>query len=543
MSAFRTALDAVRPARGAARRRWVFVPYDQLSDRIGPLARIAPHEAGIVLIETPAKAARRPYHRQKLALVLANLRHFALEQARRGVAVRHVVSPSGYASALAECVVELGPVVVAEPAERELRVEIAPLVERGAVVVEPHDGWLTTREQFLAAVGARPPWRMDAFYRHVRRASGILMERGKPAGGRLSFDAENRQRWDGIPAAPEPPRYEPDSVTREVGELVTSRYSSHPGRLDLQTLPATAADAARAWDWARRECLRDFGPYEDALSTRSRGLFHTRVAPLLNLHRVLPADVVRDAAACDAPLQSREGFVRQVLGWREFVRHVHRETDGFRVHAPQGARAVRGAQGAHSEHGAHRAHSANLLGAHGALPPAYWGKPSGLACLDHVVAGVLDEGWSHHIARLMVLANVATLLDVSPRELTDWFWALYVDAYDWVVEPNVLAMGTFAVGDVMTTKPYVAGAAYVDRMSDFCGACAFRPGVDCPLTPLYWAFLARHAETLARTERMRLPLASLAKRAAARRAADASVFAIARDALARGEVLKPASFA
>jgi deoxyribodipyrimidine photolyase-related protein len=257
------------------------------------------------------------------------------------------------------------------------------------------------------------------------------------------------------------------------------------------------------------------------------------------------------------PLASHEGFLRQVAGWREFVRHVHVATDGFR----------RG-------RGGHESGAPSFLSAHDPLPPAFWPSPaaadaaplsssstpptnaaarapwgakSGLGCLDHVIDDVWAEGWSHHIPRLMVLANIATLLDVSPRALTDWFWVAYVDAFDWVVEPNVLGMGTFAAGDVMTTKPYVAGAAYVDRMSDYCESCAFAPkrtveDGGCPLTPLYWAFLHRHDAALADVERMKLPIASARKRSAAQQAGDERVWQITRRALQAGEPLTPGHF-
>jgi len=503
---FAEQLRARNPA--PAGRRWIYVPYDQLTDRLGPLSRTPPGEAGVVLVEAPAKAARRPYHRQKLALILANQRHFALEQAARGVSVRYLVSPGpSYADALRH----LGPLTVMRPAERELRVELAALEN---VEFVPHEGWLTTTEQFEAACGD-PPWRMDAFYRRVRRDTGLLMRKGKPAGGRFSFDKQNRDTWPGTPPAPAPPRFPRDPVKDEVGALIEREYAHHPGRLDLDALPATAADALSLWDRALERCLPLFGPYEDAMSRKSRSLFHTRIAALLNLHRLLPAGVVRDVAALDAPLASREGFVRQVLGWREFVRHVHEATDGFRT-SPS-----------------------NLFGAAQPLPDAYWGRESGLACLDTVVNEVWEDGYSHHITRLMVLANIATLLDVSPRELTDWFWVAYVDAFDWVVEPNVLGMGTFATGDLMTTKPYVSGSRYIDRMSDYCGACAFDPQRDCPITSLYWAFLARHAERLADNPRLRMVLATLRKRPAARRTEDAAVFARVRETLAKGEVLQP----
>lgn len=525
MSIFRERLDAHRV--DASGRRWLFVPYDQLTDAVGPLSRTAPRELGIVLVECPAKAARRPYHKQKLALVLTSLRHFALEQAARGVAVRHVVDQS-YAAALGR-VRELGPLGVMQPAERELRAELAPLFESGALQLLPHEGWLTTTEDFLAATRGRA-WRMDAFYRHVRRRLGVLMEGGKPVGGKLSFDEDNRRPWRGEPPAPPVPTFPVDAITREVCALVAGSMGEHPGTLTPEALPATQADVEAAWAWAKTECLPHFGPFEDAMSSRSRNLFHARIAPLLNLQRLSAHQVLGDVLAMDLPLPSQEGFVRQVLGWREFVRHVHEATDGFRVVRGE-AQPCGGAVDGGSR--------ISFLGAARPLPPAFWGKRSGLACLDEVVAGVWQDGTSHHITRLMVLSNIATLLDVSPRELTDWFWAAYIDAYDWVVEPNVLGMGTFAAGDLMTTKPYVAGAAYIHRMSDHCQGCRFDPKTTCPLTPLYWAFLGRHREALARVDRMKLPMASERKRTAAQQANDAATFERVATALSRGEELDP----
>ncbi|MGD2216266.1 MAG: hypothetical protein PVJ64_05905, partial [Gemmatimonadales bacterium] len=173
------------------------------------------------------------------------------------------------------------------------------------------------------------------------------------------------------------------------------------------------------------------------------------------------------------------------------------------------------------------------------VPPAFWGRRSGLHCLDRVVAEVWASGYSHHITRLMVLANIATLLDVRPRELADWFWVAYTDAYDWVVEPNVLAMGSFAVGELMTTKPYVSGAAYINRMSDYCASCSFDPKRDCPLTALYWSFLARHERRLADNHRLRLPLASLRRRSTELRRNDTAVFSWVREVLSAGGELQP----
>ena len=527
------ASGATAPGAASERRRWLFVPYDQLTDAIGPLAEEPPEELGIVVCESPWKAARRPYHKQKLALILANLRHFALEQARRGVAVRHLVLDGTYAEGLRPFAKAHGPLRCLRPAERELRRDLASLVDEGLMEWLPHTGFLTTREQFDASQKGTP-WRMDAFYRKVRRDSGYLMDdRGKPMGGKFSFDAENREPWSGEPPAATPPRFRPDPVTQEVGELVEQRFASHPGTLDLSTLPATASDAHELWEWAKRDCLALFGPYEDAMSVRSRNLFHSRVSSVVHLHRLLPRTLLDDVCALDIELRCKEGFVRQVLGWREFMHHVHEATDGLR-------------QVPHLEAGTadpDAPATPSVLGAEHPLPQAFWGQPSGLACLDEVVRSVWDEGYSHHITRLMVLSNLATLLDLSPRELTDWFWVAYTDAYDWVVEPNVLGMGTFAVGDLFTTKPYVSGAAYIDRMSDYCGSCAFHPKKTCPITSLYWDFLARHEDVLGKNPRLRMPMASLRKRAADKRERDRRTFEHVRARLDAGDALDPETLA
>lgn len=533
MRAFLQELDRRQRHHSHTARRWVFVPYDQLTHQMGPLSRTSPGDLGIIVVECPTKAGRRPYHRQKLALELANLRHFALEQAARGVSVKHVVSPGSYADALRPLVPELGCIEVMEPAERELREDLRPLVATGGVQTLPHEGWITAPDA-LSASQSGPPWRMDAFYRYARRTTGILMDHDRPIGGKYSFDVENRRPYRGHPAPPEPPRFVPDVVTREVAELVNTRFASHPGRVDLGSLPATAADAEAMWRWAWESCLPHFGPFEDAMWRNAPGLFHTRISSLVNLHRLLPARVLGDALSASIPLASQEGFIRQILGWREFVRHVHRHTNGFRAIATTPSPvADRPGDGGFSiwssgpwptPPGTPGGACPSFLGAQRPLPLAYWGAPSGLACLDHVVTDVWRDGWSHHITRLMVLANLATLLDTSPRLLTDWFWVAYTDAYDWVVEPNVLGMGTFAVGELFTTKPYVCGAAYINRMSNYCEACRFDPHSSCPITPLYWAFLARHEEQLASNPRLALPMRSLAKRPPAQSRRDAAVF-------------------
>lgn len=469
----------------AENRRLYYVPYDQLHDQGYPEP---PQERAILLIENPHKAARRPYHRQKLAWVLCHQRQFALEQASKGVHVEYRVGQ--YASVLQgrACTMQAA-------AEYELRQELSPLVQAGSLRVVPHRGWLTQSTDLPSG----PPWRMDAFYRGVRQRTGILMEGGRPVGGKYSFDSENRRPWKGDPPAPVPPQYPLCPLRQEVGSLIEERFASHPGQLDLTRIPLTQDQIQHFWSWAQSQCLPHFGPYEDAMSGHSSGLFHTRLSPLINLHRLMPQRVLQDVLKLDLPLPCKEGFVRQILGWREFVHHIHEATEGFRTLAmPYPGRFP--------------------------LPAAFWGKPSGLACLDRVVQDVWREGWSHHITRLMILCNLATLLEVSARELSDWFWVAYIDAFDWVVEPNVLGMGTFSLGPVMTTKPYISGSAYIDRMSDYCGSCQFHPKRDCPVTRLYWHYLGRHHQSLADNPRMGIVLKAWQKRSPADRLEDVRVF-------------------
>jgi deoxyribodipyrimidine photolyase-related protein len=519
VSHFLDVLEALQPASDAG-RTWIFVPDDQLTHFVGPLSRAEPGQVGIVLLESSERWARRPYHKQKLVFALGSARHFAIEQARRGVAVRYLIGDGAPADLLRPTAIALGGLAMMEAAEREMREDLRPLIEAAQLSVLPNETWLTSPDQFRAAFEGDRPWRMDRFYREVRRATGVLMKGGKPVGGRFSFDGENRKAWRGDPPAPAIPTFEVDPISQEVVDLVEAAYADNPGQVTVTSLALRADQVEEAWQWAKDSCLAQFGPYEDAMSLASPSLFHTRISALLNNARLLPRDVVDDSLALELPLASREGFVRQILGWREFVRHVHRETDGFRTIQHDGR--------------------PNALEATSPLPPAFWGVTSGLGCLDHVVGDVWATGYGHHITRLMILSNLATLLGVEPAQVSEWFRVAYADAHDWVVEPNVLGMGTFAMGDLFTTKPYVSGASYIRRMSDYCRSCDFSPSSDCPVTSLYWDFLDRNADPLAGNHRMSMPLRSLGKRSDAKRADDREVARRCGELLRRGEVVRPA---
>jgi deoxyribodipyrimidine photolyase-related protein len=536
------------PTQDEARaRRWIYVPYDRLHDGVGPLAQTEPRDAIVVLMESRAKGTRRPYHKKKLTLVLSAMRHFAQEQAARGCRVVYGSSPSSFSDGLFELQArwQWSELLVNRPAERELRLELRVAKEQGLRIRAVQDtAWLTTTEDFEAVFGRladRPGdaaggaaqaqrrgrvYLMDNFYRAMRRKTGLLMRNGKPVGGRWSFDAENRQSYRGEVPVPERPAFAPDAITQEVMGLIQQRHPDHFGNIDGFDMPVTRAEAEQAWNFALDRLLPHFGPWEDAMSTGHPDLFHSLTSASVNLTLLRPRDMV-EAVADRAdhgliPLASAEGFIRQLLGWREFMRHIHDATDGYRVLEPNAA--------------------PSFLEAHRALPPVYWGVRSGMFCMDTVVAQVIDKGWSHHITRLMVLSNLATLCGFAPRELCDWFWFGYVDAYDWVVEPNVLGMSTFGDGGLTATKPYVSGAAYIHRMSDYCERCALDPKKSlgpgsCPFTALYWRFLERHEERLRDNPRMRMPLNTMRKKSAEDKAAlrERAEQAIAQ--LERGEII------
>jgi deoxyribodipyrimidine photolyase-related protein len=543
MGLFQKQIAAAAPtAKDIATRRWIFVPYDRFTDRVGPLAEQAPAQTGIVIVESTAKALRRPYHKKKLVVLISNMRHFALEQAAKGVSVLYHFSPESHGTALRKLQVErkLPALTCMTPAERELRLDLAHAIEAGLKLDFVEDAtWTSTTDDFTSVYGAFQPAKsyvMDRFYRSMRQHTGILMEKGKPVGGKFSFDEENRKPYKGEIPAPRFPVFAPDEITQEVIGFVEETYGHHFGTVQNFNLPCTQGDAERFWQFFLKHALPHFGRFEDAMRDDEAQLFHSKTSVLLNLGRLLAMDLVREVAQAaedgSVPMASAEGFIRQLLGWREFMRHIHQQTDGYRLlaaHVPQEKRHVpqevspdQTPEAAHAyparkKHDAYAGATPSALGAALPLPAVYWGATSGLHCMDTVVAQVMDEGWSHHITRLMVLSNLATLCGFSPRELTDWFWFAYVDAYDWVVEPNVLGMATYADGGLTATKPYVSGAAYIHRMSNFCGHCRYDPkkslGKDsCPFTALYWTFLERNEKTLSGNFRLQMPYTTLRRK-------------------------------
>jgi deoxyribodipyrimidine photolyase-related protein len=459
----------------------------------------------IVLLESVAKGASLPWHRQKLVLVLSAMQHFAASLTRAGYRVVHR-RVARYADGLHDIALELGATRVVATAGREqdmvdeLAYAAARLETAGVRLVLREDrGFVATRADFSAWASGRKELRMEWFYREMRRTHHVLMEAdGTPTGGKWNFDSDNRKPWPKGRAVPDRFAVPPDAWTRSIMDRVAA-WRGRWGTVDSFALPVTRQDAQK---WLERfviERLPEFGPYEDALMDGESDLLHSTLSSLINVGLLHPLEVVRRAerAARDGlvPIASAEGFIRQILGWREYIR-------GMYWHLMPGLR------------------TANALEATLALPRWFWApdgeaydesgatsETCGMRCLADTVRQVRDHGRVHHIGRLMVQCNFATLLGVEPAALSRWFWSAFTDAYEWVELPNVVGMGTWGDGGVLASKPYVASGAYINRMSNYCGSCAFdvkaRSGAGaCPMNVLYWDFLDRHRARFAAHPRM-----------------------------------------
>jgi deoxyribodipyrimidine photolyase-related protein len=381
------------------------------------------------------------------------------------------------------------------------------------IKVRPDRHFLCSRQAFADHAAARKQLRMEFFYREVRKKTGILMmQTGKPAGGKWNYDADNRQSFgpSGPGKIPTPMAFTPSPVTQAVLELVSSRFPKHPGSLDHFDWPVTPAQAGRALDDFLENRLVRYGPYQDAMWTSMPFGYHSRLSPALNLKLLSPQRVLTLAEKAyedgTAPIGSVEGFVRQVLGWREYIRGI------YWLHMPGLAKK-------------------NELEASVRLPGFYWTGETDMQCLHQVIAQTLVHGYAHHIQRLMVTGLFALMLGVIPREVHEWYLAVYVDAVEWVELPNTLCMSQFADGGILASKPYVATGKYIQRLSNYCDGCRYKPGEAvgddaCPFTTLYWDFLLRHENLLGRIPRMGLQLRNLGglptdRRRRIRRRADA----------------------
>jgi deoxyribodipyrimidine photolyase-related protein len=358
--------------------------------------------------------------------------------------------------------------------------------------------FFTTVDDFSEHASGRKQLRLEFFYRPLRERFNVLMDNGEPAGGQWNYDADNRGSFgkSGPEKLRPPRRFKPDALTRTVIDLVSKRFQKHPGSLEQFDWPVTKKDARAALRDFITYRLSNFGAYQDAIWTGEPWLYHSRLSVALNLKLLDPRDVIAAAENAyregSAPLAAAEGFIRQILGWREYVRGIY-----WRF-MPEYAQR-------------------NTLGADQPLPGFYWTGETDMNCLKDALGQTLEYGYAHHIQRLMVTGLFAMMYGVKPEDIHKWYLAVYVDAVEWVELPNTIGMSQFADGGVMASKPYCATGAYIDRMSNACKTCRYKPKVAhgpeaCPFTTLYWDFLARHEKLLKKNPRMSMQLRNLGRK-------------------------------
>jgi deoxyribodipyrimidine photolyase-related protein len=479
-----------------------FVLGDQLDPSFRVLRRHFDKATDLVLMAEVEEESRHvASHRQRTILFLSAMRHHAELLRSRGVTVRYVAlddpeNTQALEHELRRALAAVRParVAITRPGEWRVLQMIARVCLALAVPLTVHEDphFLCAPADFSAWATGRKTLVMEHFYRVMRRRLRLLLTAdGSPEGGEWNYDTENRKRFRGDRATlPPRVRHDADATTREVVQLVAARLGDLPGRADDFNWPVTREQAlAELHDFIRHR-LAHFGDYQDAMVTGEPWMYHSLLSAPLNLKLLDPREVVQLAVEAyrrgHAPLNAVEGFVRQVVGWREFIRGVYWH---------EGA--------SYAER--------NALGQRRSLPVLYWTGETDMACLRSSVGEVLQHGFGHHIQRLMVTGTFALMAGVHPREVSDWYLGMYVDAIDWVTLPNTLGMSQHADGGVVGTKPYAASGRYIERMGDYCTGCRYEPGTRvgedaCPFTTFYWDFLIRHQPTLAGNRRMALPL-------------------------------------
>lgn len=446
----------------------------------------------VLQMEVVEEATYVRQHKKRIAFFFSAMRHFRLELEARGRRVHYVELDDPKNTGSLEGEIErmqrqLRPArsIVLEPGDWRVREKLTRLRESPEMRADRH--FLCDKDWFSDFTRAHPKPVMETFYRQMRRKSGLLMnDDGTPIGGAWNYDSENRRAFgkQQKPIIPAKKSLAPDAVTKEVLKLVERRFPDHPGTLDGFDLPVSRADALMQLREFTTERLPLFGTYQDAMRGGEPWLYHSYLSGPMNLHLIDPSEVI--AAALEqtsVPLNSLEGFIRQIIGWREFVRGIYWQ------HMPGYAES-------------------NALGAELPMPAFYWTGETEMRCLSEAIGHTIQHAYAHHIERLMVLGLFAMLLGVRPYDVHIWHMAMFWDAIDWVSLPNTLGMSQYGDGGIVGTKPYAASGNYIARMSDHCGHCRYDPkkaiGEDaCPFTTLYWNFLARHRERLAMSGRMR----------------------------------------
>ena len=471
--------------------RLLLVLGDQLSGALSALAAGDKSRDVVVMAEVRDEATYVRHHPKKIALIFAAMRKFAARLRSEGWQVCY--TKYGDADNAGSICGELlrraseggqNAVVITQPGEWRLltALEALPL----EVTVLDDDRFIATSGEFARWAEGRKALRMEYFYRDMRRKTGLLMEGDKPAGGQWNFDHDNRKPAPDSIAFSGPMQFEPDALVSEVLVLVGAEFDHHFGDLHPFCFATDRDQALQALGHFMTHALPRFGDFQDAMLNENRFLYHAVISPYLNIGLLDPLEVCRAAEAewqaGHAPINAVEGFIRQIIGWREYVRGI------YFMHGPEYT-------------------TRNALEHDRALPALYWGGATKMNCVAHAVEQTREEAYAHHIQRLMVTGNFALISGVDPTALHEWYLQVYIDAFEWVEAPNTLGMSQFADGGIIASKPYVSSGAYINRMSNHCKSCHYsvaqKTGPDaCPFNLLYWHFLIRHRDRFAQNPRM-----------------------------------------
>ena len=477
---------------------------DQLTPDISSLRDADKSNDIILLCEVFDESVYVKHHQKKIAFLFSAMRHFAAKLSESGWHVDYVRldqkgNSHSFSGEVARAVARHEPqgVIVTCPSEWRVLEEMRnwETTLPCAVELRDDDRFYCTLDEFASWADGRKQLRMEYFYRELRRKTGILMSENEPIGGQWNYDAENRGRAPDDLEVPKHTSFAPDDITNEVLHLVENRFGAHFGTLRPFEFAVTHEQAAYVLDRFIAERLPLFGIYQDAMVEGEAFMFHAHIGLYLNCGLLSPQQAIIAAEnayhAGAAPLNATEGFIRQILGWREFVRGL------YWLKMPNYA-------------------DQNALEAHRPLPAFFWTADTKMNCLKQCVSETRDHAYAHHIQRLMVLGNFALLAGLSPKDVNEWFMIVYADAYEWVELPNVSGMALYADGGVLASKPYASGGAYIERMSNYCRSCHYnvkqKTGEQaCPFNYLYWDFLIRHQDRLSSNARMGMMYRTLSK--------------------------------
>jgi len=482
-------------------KKLILILGDQLDIKGAALRNFDLKHDEVIMIESMHEAQYVWTHKAKIALFLSAMRHFANQLEKLHYPLTYIQSSSlSIVEALKEKIVQgnYTHLILVEPGEWRLKQQIEELAKDISIKLEMRedDHFYCSHQEFVKWASDKKELRLEYFYRLMRKTHHILIDsEGNPEGGQWNFDQDNRKPYPkkGPGILEEPIFFEPDSITQEVIDFVNETYANHPGSLEAFQWAVTRNQALEALEYFVEYRLRNFGVYQDAMWTDTPFGWHSILSSSLNLKLLNPREVIAAVITAwkkyDLDLSNIEGFIRQILGWREFVRGM------YYLDMPQMAKD-------------------NYYDHQRPLPQWYWSGQTNMACMKDAIGQTLKYGYAHHIQRLMVTGNFALLAEILPSAVCDWYLAIYVDAIEWVELPNTAGMALFANGGRFTSKPYIASGAYIKRMSNYCGSCKYKPDVRfgetaCPVTTLYWNFLIKHRTQFESSPRTRLMTANL----------------------------------